>query len=504
MTARRATTRALTAACLLATCLLVAAVLPAPATAAEPASAVPAWDGAVMATDEFEYSYSTETRREIVENWLDVAWQFGGFRTGVLLNARQPSEEGARENTLRHRFCEFGAAGLDVRAGHFYGLFGRGLLFAAYEDRRIRVDTALDGVLVRARRGRVQGAAFTGTPSALPIDVRGLDAELEAGRGVLLGVSGLTWRAANAEPDDNEAQREWVCAPRLAAAAPFGDCYFEYGWKKGWDYGDVPDDRADLGQAFYGSVNLYRGPLALAVEAKDYKRFTVLRRADGRTPLNNPPSLTREHLYTLLNRSPHATDADDERGWQAELTAAGPAGWSGVLNASRAERRSGELRFAEVYAQVERERRGPLRWRGAFGYRDSEGLRQTAVAELTWFLDDARSLSFEGEHQHVRPRGGAGFDPGAYDEELVKLEYAVAPAWAAAAMLEANNKYELQRQFGEKPGPFPAVQVSYVSPAGARLALWAGKRQAGYLCAGGVCKYEPAFEGVELTGTVRY
>ena len=57
---------------------------------------------------------------------------------------------------------------------------------------------------------------------------------------------------------------------------------------------------------------------------------------------------------------------------------------------------------------------------------------------------------------------------------------------------------------GEKAGPFPAVQVSYASPAGARLALWAGKRQAGYLCAGGVCKYEPAFEGVELTGTLRY
>ncbi len=298
--------------------------------------------------------------------------------------------------------------------------------------------------------------------------------------------------------------REWVAASRLTTTLPWGGLYLEYGRKKGWDNEFVPDDAYQSGHAFYGALDLAAGPLGSRFETKDYRRFTVLRNADGRTPLNNPPSLTREHLYTLLNRAPHAVDADDERGQQAELSWTGPAGWSSLLNLSRTERHDGRLLFEEAYAQIDQERLGAFRLRGGFGYRDSEGLRQTVVAEVTWFLDERTSLTFEGEHQHVRLGGGAGFDLGAFDEDFLKLELGVAPAWSVCAMLEMNNKYVEQRTFGEKAGPFPAAQFAYTTEQGARLALWAGKRQAGYLCAGGVCKYEPAFAGVELSGTVRY
>jgi len=479
--------------------VMVAVMVAGAATRAETIA-----DGQVTAVDVFEYSYSTETGREIVENWLDASWLLGGLRAGILLNHQAPSEEGFRANSVRHRFVEFSTQGLDVRAGHFYGMFGRGLLFAAYEDRRIRVDTALDGVLASGRRGRWRGTAFTGAPSDLSVDVRGLDSEVDLGHGWGLGCSGLTWRADDRVAADGDVHREWVASSRLATTLPWGGLYLEYGRKKGWDNDFVPDDACQNGHAFYGALDLAAGPLGLSFEVKDYRRFTVLRNADGRTPLNNPPSLTREHLYTLLNRAPHAVDADDERGQQAELSWTGPAGWGSLLNLSRAQRHDGRLLFEEAYAQIDQERRGAFRLRGGFGYRDSEGLRQTVVAEVTWFLDERTSLTFESEHQHVRLGGGAGFDLGAFDEDFLKLELGVAPAWSVCAMLEMNNKYVEQRVFGEQAGPFPAAQLAYTTEQGARLALWAGKRQAGYLCAGGVCKYEPAFAGVELSGTVRY
>ena len=67
----------------------------------------PDWSEAVTATDRFEYSYSRETRKEIFENWLDVSYQFGSFRTGIMLNSQAPSEEGDRTNSIKHRFFEF-------------------------------------------------------------------------------------------------------------------------------------------------------------------------------------------------------------------------------------------------------------------------------------------------------------------------------------------------------------------------------------------------------------
>jgi hypothetical protein len=405
---------------------------------------------------------------------------------------------------VRHRFVEFSAEGLDLRAGHFYGLFGRGLLFAAQEDRYVRVDTVLDGLWVQGTRGRLRGVAFTGTPSAQSIDVRGADLVTDLGHGVSAAVSGLTWRADDFEGEDGSIHREWVAAPRLEAVLPFGGCYVEYGWKKGWDASVVPDDQAELGQAFYAGVDLFHGPFGLSLEAKDYKRFTVVRAADGRTPLNNPPALTRQHLYTLLNRDPHAIDADDEQGWQTELTVNAPAEIGLLFNASHTERQDGQRVFEEVYAQAERERWGDLRLRGAYGYRESEGRRHTVVADITWHLGRQHSLTMEAEQQHVDLDEGSGFDLGAYNQQFLKLELAIAPTWTLATLLELNDKFDEQRQAGEEPGPFPALQLGLVTATGADVTLWAGKRQAGYLCAGGICKYEPAFEGVELSGSLRY
>ncbi len=458
----------------------------------------------VLATDQFEYSYSSETAREIVENWLDVSYLTGSFRTGLLLDSQQPSEEGGRENTIRHRFFEFASGDFQLRAGHFYGLFGRGLLFAAYEDRVIRVDTALDGLLVGTRTGRLQAAAFTGTPSAREQDVRGLDAQLDAGRGWSWGGTVLTYRPDDIVAADGSIHREWGLAGRLSKFLSFGDCYLEYGWKKGWDADPVPDDRFQNGHAFYGAVNLFAGSLALALEAKSYRRFAVLRRADGKTPLNRPPVAVREHIYTLLNRAPHNLDLDDERGAQAELTWGAPAGWTVLLNASRSERHDGTRTFEEAYAHLEKEDLGPLELRSAFDYMDSEGLRQTVIAEVGWHLDPVHVLTVTGEHQHVRVGGGPGFDLGAYDQQIVELEFAAAPRWSVAGILELNNKYPEQRAPDEEEGPFPAVQLTYGTMRGTQLSLWAGQRQAGQLCSGGVCKFEPEFEGVELMGIVRY
>ena len=124
--------------------------------------------------DALEYSYSTETgardRRELAGRQPTRA---AACRAGILLDHQAPAEEGRPRSTR----CGTGTsqsarAALELRAGHFYGMFGRGLLFAAREDRTLRVDTALDGLLIRRTARRWRAARRSpARPRALSVDV---------------------------------------------------------------------------------------------------------------------------------------------------------------------------------------------------------------------------------------------------------------------------------------------------------------------------------------------
>jgi thiol-disulfide isomerase/thioredoxin len=463
----------------------------------------PGWAEAVTATDRFEYSYSSATRREIFENWLDASYQFGGFRTGILLNGQAPGEEGERRNDIRHRFLEFSSGAVEVRAGHFYGLYGRGLVFNAYEDRTVRVDTRLDGVAVRYRRDRLGAAAFSGSPAARSLDLRAFDVEYNPVGTLHVAATGLTYRPDTFEADDGKVHRENVSAVRLRENFTFGDFYVEQGWKTGYDF-DPFDDGTDAGKALYANLNLYRGPFSASWEFSDYNRFEVVSRADGVTALNRPPALASEFAWTLLNRAPHTLNANDEEGRKLDLTYANPSGWSLLASGADIERHDGATIYQLGYISAAKDRLGDFRLLGAFGYQDSDGLRQTVAGEVTWLATPTRSLTLQAEQQHVRVGGGPGFDLGAYDQQWLKLEYETAPRWAVAAILELNDKYDAQRSPGEPAGPFPATQVTYTLSRGGNLNLWFGQRQSGFLCSGGVCKFEPEFEGVEFFGAVRY
>ena len=478
----------------------------------------PEWTEAVSATDKFKYSYSNETEKEIFENWLDVSYQFGGFRTGIMLNSQAPSEDGDRRNEIVHRFFEFESGNASLRVGHFHGLFGRGLVFNSYEDRVIRIDTRLDGIIASTRQGNLNATAFSGTPSSRPVDIRGADVEYNLVDNLFLGTSGLTYRSDDGPNAATDVFRVWVASVRARHNFGFGDFYIEHGWKEGYkyDYDQLTDGFYD-GRAFYSNLNFYTGPFSLSWEHSYYNKFAVVTAADGITTLNRPPSLAREFAWTLLNRAPHNMDPDNETGNNLDLMYSNDEGWTVIASGAQLREihstgynfadyfdTQGDIAYELVFGSIQKDNVGPFRLTGGFGYQDSEGLRQTVVGEITWMMDETHSLTFQAEHQHVRMGGGIGYDLGAYDVDWFKLEYETAPRWAFAAMLELNNKYEEQLLPAEKGGPFPAGLATYTISRGGNLNLWFGSRQAGYLCSGGVCKFEPAFEGVELYGLFRY
>jgi cytochrome c biogenesis protein CcmG, thiol:disulfide interchange protein DsbE len=461
--------------------------------------------GAIKVANQFEYSYDTVTKKEIVENWLDATVTQGDLRFGMMLNSQQPSEEGTRGSTVRHKFVEFSTGDVEVRAGHFYGMFGRGLLFAAYEDRVIRVDTSLEGMLVRGRRGTWQGAAFTGTPSHIDVDIRGMDHSLAIHEDLTIGVTMMTWQAPDTPIRDGGLLRDWASSARLEHRLPFGNLYTEFAQRTHYVADGVGGFEEQEGHAFYGGLNIHHGGFGLSVEGKDYEDFTILNEADGIRPLNNVPTLTREHLFTLLNRHPYIQNADNARGYQAEATWAAPRGWTVLGNASQTESQQNEEIFREWYLQLEQDDVAGAHVRVGYDDRAADNLElSTVVGEVTLHVTETSSVVVKAEHQHVLDLGNEYGNKGEYNQQFFTLEYATAPHWSIAGILEVNNKYPEQRDFLEDEDPFAALQVSYVTTGGDLITVWAGKRLGGYLCAGGVCKWEPAFEGVEVYGTIRY
>jgi cytochrome c biogenesis protein CcmG/thiol:disulfide interchange protein DsbE len=479
-----------------------------PLVAAPPAPAcAPPAVADVTATDRFEYSYATDTRREIVENWLDLSLQRGDLRAGLTLDSQSPGEEGGRRNEITHRWFELTRGGTVVRAGTFHGLFGRGLIFNAWQDRNLRIDTRLDGVIATVRRGDLAATAFTGTPSAREIDLRGADLEWASGGGLACGFSGLTW-ANDATAGSGAVDREWAAGIRARQSLGRADWYLEVAGRNGlslraFDF-DAASDDTRRGWALYGNVNVYQGPVTVSWEASDYEDFELIPRADGATSLNRPPSLAGEYTWTLLNRAPHALNATDEKGHNLDVTWAGPGGLTAKASAARLRRHDGGTVYEAAYLAVGRENEGGVGVNGALGFQDSEGLRQTAAVDVTWGGGTGPGWSLQAEHQHVRMGGGAGFDLGAYDQQWFKLECATLVAWTFGAIVETNNKYADQRSPGEDTGPFIALQGTRRLEGGATLSLWAGERQEGFLCSGGVCKFEPAFRGLEFYGTLRW
>ena len=478
--------------------VLAAGARPAPAAG----TGKPGWAEAVTATDKFKYSSSTETDKEIFDNWLDVSYQFGGFRTGIMLRSEAPDEYGNRGNDIEHRFFEFDSGEFSIRAGHFYGIFGRGLVFNSYEDRVVKVDTRLDGLIATLRRDRLTATMFSGSPSVQPVDVRGLDVEYALGYNLKLGGSGLTYRPDDYLSPDQEVNREWFYAGRVRQNLSFADYYFEYGRRDLHDMTLLPGEPDD-GEALYANVNLYQGPLSFSWERSFYKRYAVVPNSDGKTPLNRPPSLTREFTWTLLNRDPHNLDPTNERGHNLDLMFSS-GDWAVIMSGARLKQLSGKTVYELGYGSLQKDHIGPFKITTGFGYQEAEDIRQSVVGEFIWKATDTVSWTLQAEHQHVRLEGGYGYDMGEFDNDWFKLEFESAPTWSVAAFLETSNKYDEQRPPTEKKGPFPAAQITYTLSRGGNLNFWFGKRQAGYLCSGGVCKFEPAFEGMEFYGLFRY
>jgi hypothetical protein len=235
-----------------------------------------------------------------------------------------------------------------------------------------------------------------------------------------------------------------------------------------------------------------------------------------RLGFNDPPSLVREHGYTLLNRATHVLDAESEHGYQLEGAWSFPKWGSLTVNQSRAEGTpvNQTLRFEETYAEL-RAAPGPESRFDATLYLDHSldefefvSDRDTYGGSGTVRFMTRYSATLELARQDATGIVVFGRPPSWSDRFL---SFLVARAgWGSAAFQweRTNNPFEEDPVRPVDPQEhaltFASGTVTAVVGEHFDATLFYGKRRGGLACTAGTCyKVEP-FKGTELRLSTRF
>jgi hypothetical protein len=484
--------------------------------------------------------------KEYIENQANVRLFWDDFTVGFEYLYDDPPEFGPRFNGIRKRYVEFSRQGLELRAGDFYTLFGKGLAMNLFENRGINYDTRLDGVRGSYHNDHVRAIFATGkmryndllNPERIetysvksghieitPVDYFRIGGSIVGAEGELPTSFGLDLVHA----DIPEV---------MASLRGYGfDLFVQKAWKRTSflrpTATGVFTSGSSEGDALYGSLS-YTADFGLGVtlEYKDY-RFDDVREIDRDAnrptrmlPMQNPPIVHKEHYFTLLSRGPHVVDFNDEIGMQLDVFYSLAPEITLNFNGAMASRHNGYLErngflvtyerensflptldekfspFWELYGEVEWYFDGHSYVRAAFNRRfDSpyEGGLAHVTASTTipirveYMLDDEYSIgaSFEQQFYH----DSFSREKPDYFNEYVSVTFARAAHWSATVRMEyttdkgdpSGKDFWRTIEFAYRLGNDHIATISY------------GTERGGLVCTSGICREILPFDGVRLS-----
>ncbi len=471
-------------------------------------------------SNQLEYSYDIEDELEIFENWLNLDYRRGIFSAGFRFEVFQPNDPNPSINRGKIKYADIAykyitaeignpREGASITVGNFYALFGRGMILKSYEDRNIRVDNNLLGVKVVGRYADFKLEALTGMPENAAAErndiLHAVDLEYKGLRNLRFGGS-----FASNDPGDNNTEKTMLASARVQPSLWNFDGYFEYGLKKNERVREtIFDNNRDItGRGFYGNLNFFLGSLGVTSEYKYYDNFGF-ETNDRTVSYNTPPSVRKDYTYTLLNRHPSALDPNNEKGFQVELnysldiatdfvaaysqtkTLDQSSFYQKVIGSSLPIR----SQLEEFYFRASHDWSDNFKTIAAFGYNkelSSNTENVTPIIELKYYLDDINTFRLVLEHQST---SNNTTDEKYYDD-VVLLEFLRSPKLTLTFVSEMQTREPDAGRVIRKFWNF--FQIGYLFGEHTDVSLLFGSRQAGNICIGGVCRYEPEFRGVEL------
>lgn len=520
---------------------------------------------ASTATAQVQYSVGNYTRygngtqivggesqfKEYFENQTNVRLFWNDFTVGFQYLYDDPPEFGPNWQGIRKRYVEYARDGIELRAGDFFTLYGKGLAMNLFENRGINYDTGLDGLRGIYRNEYVTGIAAAGTmrfydlvnPNRIETySVKSGHAELTPVEWVRLGGSivSATGELPSAFGIDHVKAD---ISEGMITLKGFGfEAFASYAHKNSRAVRPQAGEKlASLqrdGEGIYGSLS-YTSDIGLGVtfEYKDYRFDPVdpFERADENRPtrmlpMQNPPIVHKEHSFYLLSRNPpHVIDFNDEKGMQLEVFYSVTPEITINLNGSVASRQRvysllsdrtfsstasdmGTLLsldekfspFHEIYADVEWYFDGQSYVRAGFNSLekltyDELGKKAKRVSTTTipvlveYMLDEEWSVTGQVEYQRYHD-SSVPTNPD-YDNLYLALTLSQSPIIAGTIRMETtSDKTDASgKQF------WIAGEVAYRIKNTHTLTLSYGTERGGLVCSSGICRVVLPFDGVRAS-----
>ncbi len=422
-------------------------------------------------------------------------------------------------------YVQKGVDKLDITAGNFYEQFGSGLTFRAYEERTLGIDKSLLGVrliydfsedwsltgLAGKQRNRfdlfapvILGSRLEGRISL------GEKVTLNPGMSVVnraMDKENLDLVRANLAPTlasgDTVRPLSNVYAGSVYNSLNAGPVswYLELAGKTN-EY-EKPDGSAwdQDGSAVLTSVSYSQKGFGVTGQFRRVNSF-VLRTSPNEQLLNGIfnylPTLTRQNSYRLPARYNAVAQDRGEIGYELDVIYTPVKGYTLTGNFSDIRTLDNSNLFREIYAELEV--RLKSEWKLLFGgqnviynqefYENKPGVKNvitiTPFAEFLYKLDRRKSLRLELQYMN----NDADFGSWIYG----LLEFNLAPHFSVSAADMYNFK-----PTEKSPGKihYYTFFTSYTQKAN-RFYLSYSRQVEGIVCTGGVCRFEPAFNGVKI------
>ncbi|MDO4789457.1 MAG: DUF6029 family protein [Porphyromonas sp.] len=458
--------------------------------------------------------------------FLNLRYSYKNLNAGLQYELFLPPLKGfspeLEGHGLTQYYLNYGGEKLNVTLGSFYEQFGSGIIFRAYEERALGINTSLRGLNIKYTPSNWLTLKAMGGQPRRYIEYAdaimwGGDAELSAVKlfkkdseyDVTLGGSWVSRHNTLTVTGSEEPSRIDLFSTRAGFSSSTFNLGLEY-TNKGMSqsYSPVEDSYpVEAGDALLINADYIRPNFGISgvfrrIEHMDFRVDNKLQRVY--IPINYVPALTKQHKYSLPGLYPHVAELGGELGgqldlfWNISAEALGKYPLKIALNTSHYRSlgentnktmpffgRDGSHLYSEVALEVGKQINRSIKTTVGLYYQkkfyESEDFESyTAVVDFLWRVNRKLSLRTELQHMTTEMKEKGWL--------FGLLEVGFAPNW----MVYVSDMYNYG---GETKEHYYMAGCSFTYN-GLRLTASYGLSRAGVQCVGGICRFVPEYTGL--------